>query len=71
MKIRIVAIGDTHAKHRWLTVPDGDILVHAGDLTNHGTLMELEDLDEFLRMLPHEYKIVIAGNHDFINKHEI
>ncbi|GEM_PF-4851519 len=29
--MRIVAIGDTHTKHRKLQVPDGDVLLFAGD----------------------------------------
>ncbi len=62
---RIIAISDTHGHHRSLDVPDGDVLVHAGDLTNHGELEQIEDFNTFLNELPHEHKIVIAGNHDF------
>ena len=36
--LRIVTISDTHGKHRKLTennmLPDGDIIIHAGDFTN-------------------------------------
>jgi len=45
-------------------IPDGDVLVHAGDLTRRGRLSEVEALDAFLAGLPHPHKIVIAGNHD-------
>lgn len=34
--VRIVAVSDTHNHHRSLQVPDGDILIHAGDFTIHG-----------------------------------
>lgn len=34
--VRIVAISDTHNHHRSLVIPDGDILIHAGDFTVHG-----------------------------------
>ena len=34
--LRIVCISDTHGKHRNLVVPDGDVLVHAGDITSKG-----------------------------------
>jgi predicted phosphodiesterase len=63
--MRIVAMGDTHGYHRHLAVPDGDLLVHAGDLTQRGTLAQLEDAAAWLRALPHAHKVVIAGNHDF------
>ena len=28
--IRVVCISDTHSMHNKLTIPDGDILIHAG-----------------------------------------
>ena len=31
--MRIVAISDTHTKERELAIPDGDVLIHAGDFT--------------------------------------
>ncbi len=62
---RFVAMADTHGAHHRLTVPDGDVLVHAGDLTASGTLPQLEAVARWLRSLPHRHKLVIAGNHDF------
>jgi Icc-related predicted phosphoesterase len=62
---RLVILSDTHGRHGRLEVPDGDILVHAGDLTNRGALGEVVGFDQFLSRLPHRHKIVIAGNHDF------
>jgi len=53
-----------------LRVPDGDILVHAGDLTGDGTVDDLEDFNSYLSTLPHRNKIVIAGNHDFCLERE-
>jgi Icc-related predicted phosphoesterase len=68
----IVAISDTHDLHNYIDIPDGDILVHAGDLTNRGNLCELPSFNKFLGKLPHKHKIVIAGNHDwcFQDEHE-
>lgn len=63
--MRIVAISDTHALHGSVTIPPGDVLVHAGDLTRRGLLADVREFDEFLVALPHRHKIVIAGNHDF------
>lgn len=65
MSIRLVAISDTHGLHRHLTIPDGDILIHAGDVTGRGWLEQVVDFNDWLGTLPHRHKIVIAGNHDF------
>ena len=62
--LRIVAMADTHLFHEGLVVPEGDILVHAGDLLQYGSLDELERAADFLRALPHPIKIVVAGNHE-------
>ncbi|CAN5924884.1 hypothetical protein BH11MYX4_BH11MYX4_48900 [soil metagenome] len=62
--LRIVAMADTHLFHEGLVVPDGDILIHAGDLLQHGSLGELARAADFLRALPHPIKIVVAGNHE-------
>jgi len=64
--MEIVALSDTHGKHRLVTdVPDGDVLVHAGDMTKHGKVSEVEDFAEWFGQHPHDFKIVVAGNHDF------
>lgn len=61
---RIVALADTHLYHEGLVVPDGDVLVHAGDMLQHGSLDELVRAAKFLGALPHRTKIVVAGNHE-------
>jgi len=65
--VRIVCISDTHTLHSQIpsAIPDGDVLIHAGDLTNMGDLKDVVDFNDWLQSLPHPYKIVIAGNHDF------
>lgn len=63
--MRLVALSDTHGYHDQIEVPDGDILIHTGDLTNRGRLEEVIDFNRFLEGLPHRHKVVIAGNHDF------
>lgn len=62
--MRIVCLSDTHERHRRVEVPDGDVLVHAGDITMLGDPAVLRDFDEWLGLLPHGRKIVIAGNHE-------
>lgn len=63
---KIVIISDTHGLHEGLSIPPGDILVHAGDCTREGALEEVEAFNAYLGTLPHPEKIVIAGNHDFL-----
>ncbi|RPA85991.1 Metallo-dependent phosphatase [Ascobolus immersus RN42] len=60
--IRIVCISDTHNTTPLL--PTGDVLLHAGDITQSGTLPELLNTLSYLQAQPHRHKIVIAGNHD-------
>ena len=62
--IRIVLISDTHNLHRTLHMPEGDILVHAGDFTNNGTQKEIKDFDTWLAGLDYQHKILVPGNHD-------
>ncbi|KAK2803813.1 hypothetical protein FQN50_006820 [Emmonsiellopsis sp. PD_5] len=62
--ITVVCISDTH-NHR-IDLPDGDILIHAGDLTEGGTLSEIQSTIDWLNMQPHRHKIVIAGNHELV-----
>lgn len=62
--VRLVCISDTHGTHSRLSLPDGDILVHAGDFTVHGTTTELDDFAEWFSSRPHRHKVVVAGNHD-------
>jgi Icc-related predicted phosphoesterase len=65
--IRIVCISDTHGQHAKLNVPDGDVLIHAGDFSAFGdTPIEVIDFNQWLGTLPHRYKVVIAGNHDWM-----
>ena len=60
-RIRIVCISDTHNDDLTGHIPDGDVLVHAGDMTDDGTLEELETSLRWIRKLPHKLKVVIPG----------
>jgi 3',5'-cyclic AMP phosphodiesterase CpdA len=71
IKVKIVCISDTHGMHSKIgKLPDGDMLIHAGDFTvDFPPINEIDDLIFFNRWLekqPYRYKILIAGNHDFI-----
>lgn len=69
--MKIVCISDTHNQHRSLDMPEGDLLLCAGDIcfANRGDLIEEEkhirDYNDWLGELPYSDKVVIAGNHDF------
>ena len=66
--MRLVLISDTHTHHSELAVPDGDILIHAGDYglarSRAGRLKEKASFEEWLGRLPHEHKVFVQGNHD-------
>ncbi|KZT04229.1 metallophosphoesterase domain-containing protein 1 [Laetiporus sulphureus 93-53] len=65
--IRVVCISDTHNAHNELPPLDkGDVLIHAGDLTNSGTLEEIRAALGWLNAQTHLHKVFIAGNHDTI-----
>lgn len=63
---RIIAISDTHGRHFLIEdrIPDGDILVHAGDFCGRGNMMECKAFLEWFAAQRHAHKICIAGNHD-------
>lgn len=76
--IRVVCISDTHTLHKKIEVPDGDILIHAGnsgsfspsefrilgDFTCKSLPKEIKNFNTWLKSLPHKHKVVIAGNHE-------
>jgi len=64
--MRIVCLSDTHNRHGELSVPPGDLLLHAGDATMRGTEAEIAAFDEWLGSLPHRDKVFVAGNHDLM-----
>lgn len=41
-RTRIVCVGDTH--NRAVKLPEGDVLIHAGDLTNQGSYSEVSSI---------------------------
>ena len=63
--LRLVLLSDSHAMHRCLRVPDGDVLIHAGDFTMFNRRSSVLDFNSWLQDLPHRHKIVVPGNHEF------
>jgi len=64
--MKIVCLSDTHNCNQKIPVPDGDVLIHAGDATVNGTQTEVDEFLHWYSGLPHEYKIFVAGNHDWL-----
>ncbi len=61
---RLVLTSDTHGRHSAMSIPDGDIFIHAGDFTHNGTREESADFANWLGTLPHAMKVIVPGNHD-------
>jgi len=57
--MRVVLISDTHGAHRRVTLPPGDILIHAGDMTNVGELAQFCDFNEWVGEQPFKHKNVL------------
>ena len=52
---RFVCISDTHSKT--FPLPDGDVLIHSGDLCSWGTVKQLKVTMDWLVSLPHPTKM--------------
>jgi len=64
--MKVICISDTHGLHQRLAVPEGDILIHAGDVSQSGKKSEIRNFLSWFARQPHPYKIFIGGNHDFL-----
>ena len=66
--IRFVCISDTHNKtdNYHERIPDGDVLIHAGDFTATSADDEIVHFTNFLGKIAHKFThvVVIAGNHE-------
>lgn len=65
--MKIVCISDTHDQNlsTKFLIPDGDILIHAGDLCAVGDEPDrFEKMGKHLARLPHLFKFYVPGNHD-------
>ena len=67
--MRIIGISDTHGRHRQVEVPEGDLLIHAGDVSN-GSEREVADFLEWFAAHAHRHKVFLAGNMDYAIAHK-
>jgi len=62
--MKLVCISDTHGDHEGVVLPEGDVLIHAGDLSAHGRQAETLAFMQWLGSQRFEHILCIAGNHD-------
>lgn len=64
--MKLIFISDTHNQHKVFDIPDGDFIIHCGDVSSRGIKSEVESFLDWFENLPHKHKIMIPGNHDFL-----
>jgi Icc-related predicted phosphoesterase len=68
--LKIVCISDTHCRLEEVFIPDGDVLVHTGDLTFVGDIKETSK--ELVKLSKHldRFKsiVLVEGNHDWLGE---
>lgn len=62
--MRLVCFSDTHKLHQQVLIPNGDILIYAGDMCGRGSEKSACKFITWLSNKPHKHKVIIAGNHD-------
>jgi Icc-related predicted phosphoesterase len=64
----LAIISDTHKKHRLVTIPPCDILIHAGDFCSfrQEDYETLDDVDIWFAECPAKHVVCVGGNHDFM-----
>lgn len=77
--MRFVCVSDTHTYHERLELPEGDVLIHGGDLVGNygkdsmkGLLRQLEQACKWLAAQCSRFQLVIfvAGNHETLLDNE-
>jgi Icc-related predicted phosphoesterase len=69
--MKIVLLSDTHCRLRKIEVPEGDLLLHAGDLTFQGNIQEIGQELRELGRIAKRFKygcVFICGNHDWLGE---
>ena len=64
--MKILFLSDTHEQHeRLINLPEADLIIHGGDMTDRGKDLEIQEFIDWFSRLNYQYKIFIAGNHDY------
>lgn len=61
---KLIALSDTHL--RKIEIEPCDVLIHSGDLTFKGSVIEIYKALTWLSSLPAIHKILVPGNHDWL-----
>ena len=67
--MKIIAISDTHEQHEKIVLPEGDMLIHAGDWTYKGAAPKVDNFLAWFAGQPHKHKLFLAGNHELSLDH--
>jgi predicted phosphodiesterase len=62
--VRFLIMSDTHSAHLPPNLPECDVLLHCGDLTEDGAPNSIAEALRALSNVKAELKLAIAGNHD-------
>jgi Icc-related predicted phosphoesterase len=62
--MKLICLSDTHNQLTKVDIPDGDVLIHAGDFSNSGNYADHYTFAKQFGAYPHKHKIVVFGNHD-------
>jgi len=67
-ELRITVISDTHLRHEELRLPEGDLLIHCGDLFDlaRSEPADLERLDSWFGKQAFDKIVCTGGNHDHV-----
>jgi len=67
--MKLVIVADTHFAliKKMIEIPDGDILIHCGDLDVYDQRHFIA-FRQWMKSLPHKNKVIIPGNHDLFWK---
>ena len=62
-----MCISDTHSQVEHagdtaFSVPGGDILIHAGDMTQWGEVPKVKEFNDWMGTLPHKHKVRIVND---------
>jgi Icc-related predicted phosphoesterase len=70
--VKICCISDTHLSHNQLEIPECDFLIHAGDFSFVGNMVDVIEMNQWFGKLKEEgivkQIVAVAGNHDGITE---
>jgi len=69
--VRVTVISDTHMQHERLRLPEGDLLIHCGDMFDlySKNAADLRSVDDWFARQPFDKIVCTGGNHDHLLEH--